>query len=140
MINAIKTRYAKRTHKFGIRVPSTVEEALAIDKATNTTFWHDAIQKEMRNNRIAFKFPEDGERIPIGYKWIRCHMIFDVKMDFTRKARFVAGGHMTDPPSTITYSSVVSRDSVRIAFLLAALNDVDILATDIGNAYLNASP
>jgi hypothetical protein len=67
-------------------------------------------------------------------------MIFDVKMDFTRKARFVAGGHMPDPPSTITYSSAVSHDSARIAFLLAALNDVDILATDIGNAYLNASP
>jgi hypothetical protein len=67
-------------------------------------------------------------------------MIFDVKMDFTRKARYVAGGHMTDPPATITYSSVVSRDSLRIAFLLAALNDIDILATDIGNAYLNAYP
>jgi hypothetical protein len=61
-------------------------------------------------------------------------------MDFTRKARFVAGGHMTDPPSDIMYSSVVSPDSVRIAFLLAALNNVDILAMDIGNAYLNASP
>jgi hypothetical protein len=65
-------------------------------------------------------------------------MIFDVKMDFTRKARFVAGGHMTNPPAAITNSGVVSRDSVRIAFLLAALNDVDLLATDIGNAYLNA--
>jgi len=65
-------------------------------------------------------------------------MIFDVKMDFTRKAIFVAGGHMTNPPSAITYSSVVSRDSVRIAFLLAALNEIDLLATDIGNAYLNA--
>ena len=67
-------------------------------------------------------------------------MIFDVKMDFTRKARYVAGGHMTNPPTTITYSSVVSRDSVRIAFMIAALNDIDILACDIGNAYLNASP
>ncbi len=114
LINAIKTRYAKRTHKFGIRVPSTVEEALTIDKATKTTFWHDAIQKEMRNNRIAFKFPEDGERIPIGYKWIRCHMIFDVKMDFTRKARFVAGGHMTDPPSTIT-----SKVNLRTQFVVS---------------------
>jgi hypothetical protein len=45
---------------------------------------------------------------------------------------------MTNPPSAITYSSVVSRDSVRIAFLLAALNEIDLLATDIGNAYLNA--
>jgi hypothetical protein len=59
-------------------------------------------------------------------------------MDFTRKARFVAGGHKTDPPATLTYSSVVSRDSVRIAFLIAALNDLDILAADIGNAYINA--
>ena len=65
-------------------------------------------------------------------------MIFDVKVDFTRKARFVAGGHMTNPPTSLTYSSVVSRDSVRIAFLLAALNDIDILAADVGNAYLNA--
>jgi len=63
------------------------------------------------------------------------HMIFDVKMDFTRKAHYVAGGHVTDPPASLTYSSVVSRDSVRIAFLLAALNGVNLLATDIGNAY-----
>jgi len=47
---------------------------------------------------------------------------------------------MTNPPSKITYSTVVTRDSVRIAFLVAALNDVDILATNIGNAYLNANP
>ena len=65
-------------------------------------------------------------------------MIFDIRMDFTRKARFVAGGHVTDPPAAITYSSVVARDSVRLAFLIASLNDIDILAADIGNAYLNA--
>ena len=59
-------------------------------------------------------------------------------MDFTRKARFVAGGHVTDPPECLTYSSVVSRETVRIVFLLAALNDLDICAADISNAYLNA--
>ena len=41
-------------------------------------------------------------------------------------------------PSSITYSSVVSRDSVRIAFLVAALNDLDVMSADIDNAYLNA--
>jgi hypothetical protein len=92
----------------------------------------------MKNVRIAFQFLENGERVPVGYKWIRCHMVFDVKMDITRKARLVAGGHMTDPPSTLTYSSVVSRDSVRIGFLLAALNNLDLLVADVGNAYLNA--
>ena len=66
-------------------------------------------------------------------------MIFDIKMDgkFTRKACYVADSHTTDPPSSITYSSIVSRDSIRIAFILADLNDIEIRAPDIGNAYLN---
>jgi hypothetical protein len=92
----------------------------------------------MTNNRSSFKFLDEEERVPVGSKWIKCHMIFNVKMNFTRKARFVAGGHMTDPPSTITYSSVVSRDSIRIAFMLASLNGLSLCATNIGNAFLNA--
>jgi hypothetical protein len=38
----------------------------------------------------------------------------------------------------MTYSSVVSRDSVRLGFLIAALNGVDIMSCDLQNAYLNA--
>ena len=38
----------------------------------------------------------------------------------------------------MTYSSVVSRDTVRIGFLLAALNGLDVLAGDIQNAFLSA--
>jgi hypothetical protein len=140
LIKSTKTRCAKWPHKFSIYIPRTVEEALKIDKDTNTSHWRNAIHEEMTNNRKAFQFQEENEKVPIGYKWIRCHMIFDVKMDFTRKAHFVAGGHMMNPPDSITYSSIVSRDSVRIAFLLAVLNDVNILSTDIGNAYLNAKP
>ena len=64
--------------------------------------------------------------------------MFNLKIDFMRKARFVAGGHMTVPPASMTYSSVVSRETVRIALLLAALNVLDVCAADIGNAYLNA--
>jgi hypothetical protein len=61
-----------------------------------------------------------------------------VKMDFTRKCREVANGAKTEAPASITYSSVVSRDSVRLAFLIAEMNDLDIMACDVGNAYLNA--
>jgi hypothetical protein len=75
----------------------------------------------------------------VGYQRIRCHMVFDVKMDnLARKARFVAGGHTTKTPASITYSSVVSQDSVRIAFLLAALNGMNVCVADVGNAYLIA--
>ena len=65
------------------------------------------------------------------------HMIFDLKMDFTHKTCFIAGGHVTAPPSLITYVSVVSRDLVKIAFTLAALNGVDVQAADMEDAYLN---
>jgi hypothetical protein len=50
----------------------------------------------------------------------------------------VAGGHQTEEPTESIYSSIVSQDSVRIAFLIAALNGLKILAGDIQNAYLNA--
>ena len=45
---------------------------------------------------------------------------------------------MTDPPDTLTYSSVVSKESIRIGFLIAALNGLDVLAADIGNVYIIA--
>ncbi len=66
-------------------------------------------------------------------------MIFDVKMeDFHRKARLVAGGHMTKAPATLTYASIVSQEIVWITLLMAVLNDVDIWAADVLNAYITA--
>ena len=124
--------------KFGIEIPGTVEEAQRLDRENGNTFWMDAVAKEMKNSRIAFELKPRGERAPVGYKEITCHLIFDLKMDMTRKARYVAGGHLTDVPTSMTYSSVVSRDSVRIGLLIAALNDLDILAGDIQNAFLSA--
>ena len=66
------------------------------------------------------------------------HDLFDVKMDFTRKARFLARGNLTTTTPNVTHSSVVSRDSVRLAFLIAGLNDLDIVACNISNSCLNA--
>jgi hypothetical protein len=131
----VKSRYWKRTHKYGIELPhSSVKEALKIDERTGTTFWQDAIEKEMCNVLMAFEYPE-GDKPPIGYK---CHMIFDVKSTLTHKARRVVGGHLTGPPKDAVFSSVVTRDSVYITFTIAALNDLDVLAGDVQNTYLNA--
>jgi hypothetical protein len=58
--------------------------------------------------------------------------------DFRRKARYVAGGHTTEAPATLTYASVVSRETVRIALAIAALNALEVKASDIQNAYLTA--
>jgi len=138
IIKAMKSRYVRCTHKYGIPQPKSTAEAYEIDKETGTDYWHQAIMKEMKNNMIAFRFLEEGEQIPVGSKWIPFHMIFDVKLDLTRKARYVAGGHWTDLPTQVTYSSVVTRESVCIAFTFAASNNLDILSTDVDNAYLQA--
>jgi hypothetical protein len=137
IIKKVKSRYWKRTHKFGIELPKTVAEALKVDRDTGTNFWRKAVDKETKNVMPAFEFRDDSQ-VPVGYKHIDCHMIFDVKLDLTRKVRYVAGGHQTDPPKDMVYASVVTRDSVWITFLLAALNDLNVLAADVQNAYLNA--
>ena len=147
IINKVKKKYWRTTHKFGIRLPKTIDEALRLDAENGNHMWEDAIKKEMKKACVAYEAVEGctPEQVRAnqcdalrGFQEIKCHIIFDVKMDFTRKARFVAGGHMTETPSSLTYSSVVSRDSVKIAFLIAALNNIDIMSCDIGNAYLNA--
>ena len=141
IIAKVKSKYWVKTHKFGIKVPKSVEQAVQFDKENGNTLWWDAICQEMKNVRIAFEvFEGEVKDIPIGYQKVDCHMIFDIKMgeSFRRKARMVAGGHTTEVPATLTYSSVVSRDSVRIALTIAALNGLKVLACDIQNAFLTA--
>jgi hypothetical protein len=93
----------------------------------------------MKNVRVAFSILDDDQAVPVGHQEIRCHGIYDIKMDgFARKFRMVAGGHMTEAPATLTYASVVSRESVRILLTIAALNNLQVKAGDIQNAYLTA--
>jgi hypothetical protein len=138
IIAAINVRTGKKSHKFGLEVPMTVKRALEIDQETGKDLWRKAIEKEMHHVMFAFEILDEGAQEPRMSKRIPFHMIFDIKIDFTRKARFVAVGHMTDTPVNLTYSSVMARDSVRKPSLIAALNNIDILSGDIGNAYIQA--
>jgi hypothetical protein len=101
IISKVKSRYWKTTHKFGIRLPHSVQQAsLQIDEETGTDLWHRVIEREMRNVRPAFECWDEGtiedartgKRL-VGYQEITCHMVFDIKMEFTRKARYVTGGN-----------------------------------------------
>ena len=139
LVKKLQTRYLKKTHKFGIEMPKTVKEASKLDAKNGDTKWMDAISKEMTNVRVAFDILKDRDRPPIGHKHINCHLIFDVKMeDFRRKDRLVAGGHMTETPKCMTYSSVVGREKVRIALTIAALNDLQVKVGNVMNAYVTA--
>jgi hypothetical protein len=139
ILSKMKTRYHRTQQKFGIELPKTAKRALEIDKETGTTFWADALKKEMATVMKAFDIQAEGAKPPPGYSLMRCHVVFDVKMgSLKRKARFVSDGSQSDVTDIPTYASVVSRDSVRIAFMLAALNGLEMFGADCEGAYLNA--
>ena len=140
IIAKVKSKYWQRTHKYGIRIPKSVKEAKQIDAENGDTMWQDAIAMEMKNNRVAFETYEGNPNELVGYEEITAHLIFDVKLseNFRRKARYVADGHRVETPASVTYSTVVSRDSVRILLLIAALNGLELMGCDVQNAFLSA--
>ena len=121
IISAVNSRVRKTTHKYGVEIPSTIEEAFAIDTKNGNTFWRDAINKEMANLKVAFDILPEGHKAPPGYRKASGHLVFDVRMTLERKARWVKDGHRTPEPEQCTFAGVVSRESVRIALRYAAL-------------------
>ena len=97
-----------------------------------------ALSKEMGNLMIAFEMKNHGEEAPPGWFKATGHIVWDVKMDFTRKARWVKDGHKTPNPTTTNYLSVVSQESIQIALTYAALMGLPVMGADIKNAYLQA--
>jgi hypothetical protein len=67
-------------------------------------------------------------------------MVFDAEMEDFRqkkkKQRLVARGHMTKASPTVTYTSVVSRETDRLALTIATLNDLEVKVGDVLNAYI----
>ena len=49
----------------------------------------------MDNIRVAFGILEDNKMIDPARIFLECYMIFEVKMDFRRKVRYVANGANT---------------------------------------------
>jgi hypothetical protein len=137
ILSAVKKRVRCVTHKYGIKVPRNVEHARELDIASGNTFWMGALKKEMFNVGVAFEILDEGIPTPKGWSKVTGDLV-DVKTDFSRKARWVLDGHKTGSPVGSTYAGVVSRESVCIALTYADLNDINVCAADIRNAYLQA--
>ena len=138
ILAAVENRIRRTTHKYGVEIPRDVKHAHGIDARNGNTLWRDALKKEMYNVGVAFEILDEGVHAPHGWKQVTRHLVWDVKMDFTRKARRVVDGHKTPDLIGSTYAGVVSRESVHIALTYAALNDLDVFTADIRNAYLQA--
>ena len=61
----------------------------------------------MKQVLVAFEILEDKQPPPIGWTKSSGHLVFDIKMDFTRKARWVKDGHRTPEPELSTFAGVV---------------------------------
>ena len=131
-------RIRKTTHKYGIEIPTSVEHAFELDRKNANNLWKEALEMEMYNIGVASEILEQEKTAPAGYTKVSGHLIWSVKMDFTRKARWVLDGHKTPDPVGSKYPGVVSRESVQIAFTYAALNGLDVCMADFRNAYLQS--
>ena len=66
-----------------------IASARKIDEKNGNNYWIKAINKEMTNVGIDFTVLDDGINPPPGWRKASDHLVFDVKMDFTRKDRWV---------------------------------------------------
>jgi hypothetical protein len=138
IVSAVNSRVKRTSHKYGIEVPTSVKNAIKVDRKNKNSLWADALKKEMGNVCVAFEILGQNAKALPGWFKASGHIIFDVKMDFTRKAHWVKDGHKTPDSKTSSFAGVVSRNSIRIALTHAALLDLPVMGTDIRNAYLQA--
>ena len=113
-MSAVSSRVIKCSYKYGIEIPTSITHATRIDQKNGNTFWTDAIFKEMNNVGIAFTILDLVKKAPPGWTKASGHLLFDFKMDFTRKSRWVKYVHRSPNPTTLAYAGAVSRESVRV--------------------------
>jgi hypothetical protein len=115
---------------------------MQFDLKNGSMLWQEATNLEMSQLAEYDTFKDLGHKDtappPTGYKKIRTHHIYDCKHEGRHKAWMVADGHLTDISLESMYSGVVSLRGLRIVTFLAKLNGLDLWATDIGKAYLEA--
>ena len=70
IISKVKSKYWLCTHKFGIRVSKTVEEAKRLDKQNGNHLSWEAICKEMKNGRVAFDIFDGDINDLKGYQFV----------------------------------------------------------------------
>lgn len=83
--------------------------------------------------RGAVKVYDGDPKELLDYQQITGHIICDIKLSesFRCKVRYVEDGHTTETPSSVTYSSVVSRLLVRVCLTIISLKGLDILTANI---------
>ena len=128
---------AAQKFKFGVEVPKNTKHALTLDRLNDNSLWKATTDKELAeiNMHKTFRVTTKEDDLT-GFKRLPYHIIFDCKFDGHCKARLVVQGNHSDPPKEDIYSGVVNMDSVRLAFQIAAMNNLSVCAADVSTAFL----
>ena len=135
----VRRRLAKnleRKHNFCIELPKTVVAILALGARSGNTFWTNAITKEIENIRVAFKILPDGDESPVVSSL--CCITWYLTLRWKSSYEKLESGRRQRDQSTrkIKYAIIVSKKTVCIVLLFAALKDHDIKSINILNAYV----
>ena len=139
IISDVNSFVCKTTHKYGVDIPNLINHAHELNLKNGNDVWITSIKKEMSNVGIAFEILGENKISPVKWPKESGQLIYNLKMDYTRKSRWVLDGHRSAYPDGCTYAGVVSRDSVHIALIYVAINDIGVLSADIQNVYLQST-
>ena len=125
--------------KYGVEVPKSTKHTEELDAQNDNYLRKEAYQKEIASllslGCLDFH-PPDSKPGP-DYQFVKLTMIYKVKQDGRRKA-LVAGGHLVDPCSISTCSTVVKGVSVHLLDVIAHRDNLKVLCGDVGNAFVTA--
>ena len=116
-----------------------MEQAFALDTKKCNAWWADAISKDLENVKVVFEISPDEKKLSIGHQYVQCNIVFNTKEeDFRWKTQLVAKGNMTKAPANIMNTTVVSRETLKIALIIATLYNCEFKCGDILNTYIQA--
>ena len=65
-----QARYLTKSHKFGIEVTKTVEQAVVLHVSNDKTLWADVIAKELQNVKVTVKILADWTKAFISHLFV----------------------------------------------------------------------
>ena len=108
--------------KFDIEAPKNFKDALRIDLVNGNKLWEEAIKTKLDQISSYNTFKDHGMNTPPpkDFKRVPVHFVFDVKFELRRKARLVAGSHLTKPIFyDAPYNRIASLKCIRTCIFLA---------------------
>ena len=86
------------SHNYGVEIPSSIEHDIRLAAINVNRLCQEVLDKEIHNLSVAFEILPTGAPVPVVWKKSSGHLVWDVKMDFTQKDRWLKNGHHKPDP------------------------------------------